>query len=76
MPVHDGAIVDWAGIDGIKEALGLRALTEPLPAGYGDVQWYRNPIELEAKYLIGPEGAHMNIAGISGLATRHPMQCL
>ena len=28
------------------------------------------PVEFEGKYLLGPEGAHLNIAGISGLATK------
>jgi DNA helicase HerA-like ATPase len=71
MPVHDGAIVEWADSEGIKEALGLKALAEPIPAGYIEISNGEEiPIELEAKYLVGPEGAHMNIAGISGLATK------
>jgi len=28
------------------------------------------PFELDLKYLLGPEGAHINVSGISGLATK------
>lgn len=71
MPVRDDALVEWADIEGIKDALGLRGFKNPIPAGYicmsnGD----EVPIEFEAAYLIGPEGAHLNIAGVSGLATK------
>ncbi|MHC1783974.1 MAG: ATP-binding protein [Anaerolineaceae bacterium] len=71
MPVRDDAIVEWADVEGVKDALGLRGLKHPIPAGYicmsnGD----EIPIEFESSYLIGPEGAHFNIAGISGLATK------
>ena len=71
MPVRDDARVEWADIEGVKDALGLRGFKNPIPAGYicmsngGEI-----PIEFEAAYLIGPEGAHLNIAGISGLATK------
>jgi DNA helicase HerA-like ATPase len=71
MPLHDGAIVEWADEDGIKEALGLNAYHNPIPAGYMSMSNGLNvPIDLEADYLVGPEGAHLNIAGISGLATK------
>lgn len=71
MPVHDGATVEWADVNGIKEALGISAYDEPIPAGYICISNGEEvPIELEAKYLLGPEGAHLNIAGISGLATK------
>jgi len=71
MPVRDGARVEWADKEGIKEALGLRAFEQPIPAGYICMSNGEEvPIELEAAYLLGPEGAHLNIAGISGLATK------
>lgn len=71
MPVHDGATVEWADIDGIKDALGLRAFKQPVPAGYIRISnGTEIPIEFEASYLLGPEGAHLNITGISGLATK------
>jgi hypothetical protein len=71
MPVRDGAIVKWADVEGIKDALGLRAFQQPIPAGYiCTSNGEEVPIEFEATYLLGPEGAHLNIAGISGLATK------
>lgn len=71
MPIRDGAPVEWADAEGIREALGLGAIKHPIPSGYltnsnGTVI----PIEFERAYLMGPEGAHLNIAGISGLATK------
>lgn len=71
MPIHDGALVSWADSDGIREALGLKALTNPIPAGYIMMSNGEEiPVEFEANYLLGPEGAHLNISGISGLATK------
>lgn len=71
MPVRDGAVVEWADEDGIRDALGLGAFEQPIPAGYiGMSNGTEIPIELDARYLLGPEGAHLNIAGISGLATK------
>ena len=71
MPVHDGALVEWADIEGIKDALGLRGVKKPIPSGYIRISNGEEiPIEFEARYLLGPEGAHLNIAGISGLATK------
>lgn len=28
------------------------------------------PVNLNSKFIIGPEGAHLNISGISGLAAK------
>lgn len=71
MPVRDGATVEWADVEGIKNALGLRDFRRPIPAGYiGMSNGDEIPIDFEADYLLGPEGAHLNIAGISGLATK------
>ncbi len=71
MPVRDGAVVEWADIDGIRDALGLKGLRNPIPAGYLRISnGTEVPIEFDAAYLLGPEGAHLNIAGISGLATK------
>ena len=71
MPVRDSAPVFWADADGVREALGLKGFKQPVPAGYmsmtnGEVV----DINFEADFLVGPEGAHLNIAGISGLATK------
>ncbi|OHB67439.1 MAG: hypothetical protein A2Y76_02905, partial [Planctomycetes bacterium RBG_13_60_9] len=71
MPVRDGASVEVADADGIRKALGLEGFHQPIPAGYISMSYGTEvPIEFEATYLLGPEGAHLNIAGISGLATK------
>lgn len=71
MPVRDGATVEWADVEGIRDALGLRGFKNPIPAGYICISNGEEiPIEFESSYLLGPEGAHLNIAGISGLATK------
>jgi DNA helicase HerA-like ATPase len=71
MPVREGATVGWADADAIRVALGIDAIRTPIPAGW--IETSNNQIvrvDLDARYVIGPEGAHLNIAGISGLATK------
>jgi hypothetical protein len=71
MPLKDGALVETADNDGVREALGLVGYRNPLPAGYISMSYGAEvPVEFESYYLLGPEGAHLNIAGISGLATK------
>jgi hypothetical protein len=71
MPIRDGAIVETADNDGVRKALGLIGFKHPIPAGYISMSYGAEvPIEFESNYLLGPEGAHLNIAGISGLATK------
>lgn len=71
MPIRDGAQVEWADANGIREALGLNAFEKGIPAGYLSVSnGEQVSVELESDYLLGPEGAHLNISGISGLATK------
>jgi len=71
MPVRDGAIVEWADVEGIRVALGLGKLKAPIAAGWIETSNNKRVlIEFDAPYLLGPEGAHLNIAGISGLATK------
>ena len=71
MPIRDGARVEWAGPDEIRNALGVEKLQNPIPGGY--IKTSNNEeirIDFEARYLVGPEAAHMNISGISGLASK------
>ncbi len=71
MPLRDGIVVEFADEAGIKEALGLENIKNPIPAGFLDVS--NNiavPVCFNSDFLIGPEGAHLNISGISGLATK------
>ena len=71
MPIRDNQSVYWADEDGIKEALGLNNFNNPIPAGYISMSnGLEISVDLEGDFLIGPEGAHLNIAGISGLATK------
>jgi hypothetical protein len=73
-PVQEGAIVRLASSDEIMEALGLNDVKNKLPAGY--IQMYEGknkqilPVFFNSHYVIGPEGAHLNISGISGLASK------
>ena len=71
MPLKNGVKVEFADEDEIKEALGLDKIKNPIPAGF--IEGTNNvsvPIHLNKAFLIGPEGAHLNISGISGLATK------
>lgn len=71
MPLRDGALVHWADKEGIRKALGIDARKNPIPAGFIQMSNGEEiPVELESSYLLGPEGAHLNMAGISGLATK------
>ena len=72
MPVQDGAAVFFADEQEIVEALGLRDIPpeKSIPAGFIETSYTTVPISLNKDFLIGPEGAHLNISGISGLATK------
>jgi len=73
-PVLDGSKVSLADSDEILQALGLDSIKNPMPCGY--IEMYRGedkkilPVNFNAQFLIGPEGAHLNISGISGLAAK------
>lgn len=73
MPVFEGSPVYTADNHDIEIALGLDNIDEKtaIPAGLmkaSNGQYV--PIKYNGDFLIGPEGAHMNISGISGLATK------
>jgi uncharacterized protein len=72
-PVLDGNPVSLADEEDIKQALGLSDVDNPLPCGY--IEMYEEnpitiPVHFNSHFLIGPEGAHLNISGISGLASK------
>ncbi len=74
-PVHNNAPVYLATVDEIKKALGLDKIQNPLACGflkmYEDTQEEQTiPVHLNSKFILGPEGAHLNISGISGLASK------
>ena len=73
-PVLDGAVVTLADKDDVAQALGLQNVKNPLPCGI--IEMYEGedkitvPVHFNSHFLIGPEGAHLNISGISGLASK------
>ncbi len=77
IPCQNGAKVFLASEEEIEEALGLKNVRNPLVCGY--LEMYEGteggekvtlPVRLNSKFLVGPEGAHLNISGISGLAAK------
>ncbi len=66
------AVVYFASPDGVSWGLGMDySKTRGVPVGVmenGDGSFV--PIFLDDEFLIGPEGSHMNMSGISGLATK------
>ena len=74
IPVQEGRKVSRATKEQIMEALGLNDVKNPLPAGYIEMYGGENkktlPVFFNSHFLIGPEGAHLNISGISGLASK------
>jgi hypothetical protein len=73
-PVLDGAVVTLANKEDVSEALGLKNVKNPLPCGiiemYEGSESIKVPVHFNSHFLIGPEGAHLNISGISGLASK------
>ena len=77
MPVVGGRDVKFADQGGILTALGVGEVQEvdryfqPLPAGIIEQSnGLQAPAIIDARYVFGPEGAHFNISGISGLAAK------
>lgn len=73
MPVFEGSQVYTADEKDIQIALGLDTIDEDTAIPAGLMKTGNNasvPIKYNGDFLIGPEGAHMNISGISGLATK------
>jgi hypothetical protein len=73
MPLQDGQKVRFASEDEIRQALGIDSIPKErqIPTGY--LQQSNGtiiPVSLDSGFLIGPEGAHLNVSGISGLATK------
>lgn len=74
-PVHSGAPVFLATAEEIMTSLGLNNIQNPLICGC--LKMYEDtsdevtlPVYLNSKFILGPEGAHLNISGISGLASK------
>jgi len=74
-PVHNGAEVYLATPEEIAFALGLADVENPLVCGSlkmyaGTEDEVSLPVHLNSSFLLGREGAHLNISGISGLAAK------
>lgn len=74
-PVHNNAEVYLATAEEVTFALGLANVENPLVCG--SLKMYEGtqdeitlPVHLNTEFLLGPEGAHLNISGISGLASK------
>lgn len=75
-PVKNDSPVSLAKAAEIEQALGLDKIKNKLPCGF--LKMYEGhaereitlPVNLDAQFILGPEGAHLNISGISGLAAK------
>lgn len=80
MPVQSEARVYFADEEGIHNALGIDSMRakeertgKPIcvPAGLIEMSNGSTAVAyLDAEYVLGPEGGHVNVSGISGLATK------
>lgn len=73
MPVSSDKIVRFADEEGIQIALGIDSM-EPsnrIPAGLIKMSNGTTAVAyVDRRFVLGPESAHVNISGISGLATK------
>lgn len=75
-PVLNGQQVSLCEPEEVKKALGLTDddVKNPLVCGYLEMYKGEDKIKirviLDSHFLIGPDGAHINISGISGLAAK------
>ena len=75
IPLINNQKVELADENEVAEALGLKNVKNPVTCGYlemynGDEDKITIPVRMDSRFLIGPEGAHLNISGISGLAAK------
>ena len=73
-PVLNGQQVSLCNEEDISIALGLKDVKNPIICGYLNMykgkETLKIPVSLNENFLIGPEGAHLNVSGISGLAAK------
>ena len=77
IPLVNNSKVELANEQEVSEALGLKNVKSPLTCGYlemyngtGEDDKITLPVQMDSRFLIGPEGDHLNISGISGLASK------
>ena len=67
MPVGGNRSVRFATTKEVMFALGIPEMENPVPAGVIEMtNGVRVPVSLDISYLLGPDTAHVNAAGISG----------
>lgn len=69
-PVLHDSLVRLCSVTDIREALGLNDVKNPLTCGYLEMYGEKVPVQVNADFLVGPDGAHLNVSGISGLACK------
>jgi len=73
MPVPSERLVSFADKAGIETALGIDQMkpADRIPAGLIKMSNGATSVAyIDRRYVLGPESAHVNISGISGLATK------
>jgi hypothetical protein len=73
MPVPNERLVSFADAKGIEEALGIDQMEvkNRIPAGLISMSNGASAVAyIDRRYVLGPLSAHVNISGISGLATK------
>lgn len=75
IPLINNSKVQLADANEVAKALGLENVKNPVTCGYlemysGQEEIVTLPVNMDSRFLIGPEGAHLNISGISGLAAK------
>jgi len=69
MPVGLGRSVRFSTTEEVTFALGVPEMIFPIPAGIIEMSnGQQVPVSLDVTYLVGPDTAHVNAAGISGNA--------
>lgn len=70
IPVLNGEGVYIAQKEEVADALGLSSIRNPIPCGYlemykgaDEAERVKLSVNVDSRYLIGPEGAHLNISG-------------
>ena len=71
-PVLHGHNVRLCTVEDIQKALGLDEAKKKsnVVCGYLKMYGQEVPVPINANFLVGPDGAHLNISGISGLACK------
>lgn len=71
-PVLHGHNVRLCTVEDIQKALGLDEAKKKnsVVCGYLKMYGQKVPVPINANFLVGPDGAHLNISGISGLACK------